>query len=881
MSRFNEVIEISSDDEPTVISPTRLFSRLPFIGTRKATTPPAPKVIPPSAPTISVDTLSHLPLANRVEKILGQYLEELQGDNEYWTGIALNRARLANEDHATHPDPTTSFFANLKPLQLRTPQKGSTPDDEVWGVQRMTWDNNKPITWLATPYTNFNTNTQDVPGYAHYVNLKNNLLAPNVIHLHCWPYFGDEFDLADAANLNGQYRVDIADRERKLLVLLQAQKYERYVESALVNLECSWADVLRFLLVPKLDLASITDTDVLRAYALRDQFCKDDFKRSSDRWNEVLNSLPPSTPAKLGRAAVLCEMFQKMTKFSLWHIARRCEYASKGQNSGSGALESHPEAAPGVALQPSDNGLTCRMCLRFNCPYHGQFKHTADGGSESDDDSIFSVDTAVATDIVHPFKVNYRTRVEFPPEAQSISTLPDPALRRKQKDANYWSGYLHEAESRGPFYPCFHPGTSCENANCSCYAKAIPCEKTCSCPSNCTRKFKGCACGQRKDHNVCFENANCVCWQLGRECDPDLCASCGVCDVVDPIHRHDERAGRCRNANIQRNIPKHTLLGDSGVHGLGLFACEHIRENEFVGEYKGEIITKSEGERRGAVYEHQRLSYLFSLNKEQEIDSTYFGNKMRFINHARPEKANLYPRIIMVNTVHRIALYAGRDIPAGKELLFNYGPKFPNEQLQESKKAKKSAPHVRNANLVKGFFEVSESEDEDGNLRAKAVSSSLHRKGGKGRKKGIARVVAVKKRRMDDEDGGARSAKSSPRKPVSSSPRKHVSLATAAAVQHAGTARAEQDIGRAAGDRLAAFNIFDDVASEPMDADAEAEDDELYEPDQLEEDDDASESEDSEGGGAGTEESSGSESSSPRVRKAVRLSTRRGRPRLR
>jgi histone-lysine N-methyltransferase EZH2 len=70
------------------------------------------------------------------------------------------------------------------------------------------------------------------------------------------------------------------------------------------------------------------------------------------------------------------------------------------------------------------------------------------------------------------------------------------------------------------------------------------------------------------------------------------------------------------------------------------------RENDFVGEYKGEIITKEEAERRGAVYEIQKLSYLFSLNATQEIDGTNFGNTMRFINHAKG-KANLYPRIIM------------------------------------------------------------------------------------------------------------------------------------------------------------------------------------------------------------------------------------------
>ena len=200
---------------------------------------------------------------------------------------------------------------------------------------------------------------------------------------------------------------------------------------------------------------------------------------------------------------------------------------------------------------------------------------------------------------------------------------------------------------------------------------------------------------------------------------------------MDPLNRYDDTlvAGKCRNAFMQRGVPKRTLLGDSGVHGMGLYAGENIQRHEFVGEYKGEVITSEEGQRRGAVYDSQRLSYLFRLNEKQDVDGTYYGNKMRFINH-RSVNENVYARTFMVNTVHRIALYAGKDIHAGKELLFDYGPYFPNDQLQgkNAKKSappesKKSAPHVRNANLVKEFYDVEESEDE---LRPRAECGQLN-----------------------------------------------------------------------------------------------------------------------------------------------------------
>jgi hypothetical protein len=162
------------------------------------------------------------------------------------------------------------------------------------------------------------------------------------------------------------------------------------------------------------------------------------------------------------------------------------------------------------------------------------------------------------------------------------------------------------------------------------------------------------------------------------------------------------------------------------VHGFGLYAGQKIVEHDFVGEYKGEIITKSESDRRAAVYEHQKLSYLFSLNKTQEIDSTYFGNKVRFINHANSKTANLYPRIMLVNLVHRIGLFGSRHVKNGEELFFDYGPEFPDEQLGGAKatkkdatqKAAKSAPRVRNSLLTREFFDVDIRQDALGNRRA-------------------------------------------------------------------------------------------------------------------------------------------------------------------
>lgn len=59
---------------------------------------------------------------------------------------------------------------------------------------------------------------------------------------------------------------------------------------------------------------------------------------------------------------------------------------------------------------------------------------------------------------------------------------------------------------------------------------------------------------------------------------------------------------------------------------------------------------------------------------DQEVDSTYAGNKFRFINNSVLDKTiNVYPKVMLCNTVTRIGMYAKRDIKVGEELFFNYG----------------------------------------------------------------------------------------------------------------------------------------------------------------------------------------------------------------
>jgi len=240
-----------------------------------------------------------------------------------------------------------------------------------------------------------------------------------------------------------------------------------------------------------------------------------------------------------------------------------------------------------------------------------------------------------------------------------------------------------DLDQRPPFLPCSHEGPCHNDPKCNCYRYKVHCERFCGCDESCKRRFKGCSCVAR-GNKVCFKDNRCECWKLNRECDPSLCGKCGVFEVLDSYNKYNDeiRKGRCRNNRIQLGLPAPTTKAPSQIQGYGLYSRTDIPKEEFLGEYTGEVISKSEGNRRGVMYHVLGQEYLFMINKAQEIDASNNGNKMRFMNNSqREEHINVEPKMLWCSGVVRVGLFAKRHIKAGEELLYNYN--YPEEKVKD------------------------------------------------------------------------------------------------------------------------------------------------------------------------------------------------------
>lgn len=104
-----------------------------------------------------------------------------------------------------------------------------------------------------------------------------------------------------------------------------------------------------------------------------------------------------------------------------------------------------------------------------------------------------------------------------------------------------------------------------------------------------------------------------------------------------------------------------------------MFTTEPIEKYEFICEYKGELVSLDECERREKSYQAiTDMTFVFKKG-DMHIDATRKGGKARFANEpGKRTLPNCYSCYKRTMGDLRVGIYADRNIEAGEEILFRY-----------------------------------------------------------------------------------------------------------------------------------------------------------------------------------------------------------------
>ncbi|XP_051204648.1 histone-lysine N-methyltransferase CLF isoform X2 [Lolium perenne] len=242
-------------------------------------------------------------------------------------------------------------------------------------------------------------------------------------------------------------------------------------------------------------------------------------------------------------------------------------------------------------------------------------------------------------------------------------------LKHTSKSAGYHLIRKRIAERNGQLYQQYNP-CGCQSAcgkECPCLKNGTRCEKYCGCPKMCNNRFRGCHCAKGQ-----CRSRQCPCFASDRECDPDVCRNCWVGCGDGTLGFPKERGDNyeCRNMKVLLKQQQRILLGRSDVSGWGAFLKNAVGKDEYLGEYTGELISHTEADSRGTIYDLENSSFLFNLNNEFVLDARRMGNKLKFANHSHDP--NCYAKVMFVAGDHRVGIFAKERLGVGEEIFYDY-----------------------------------------------------------------------------------------------------------------------------------------------------------------------------------------------------------------
>jgi SET domain-containing protein len=124
---------------------------------------------------------------------------------------------------------------------------------------------------------------------------------------------------------------------------------------------------------------------------------------------------------------------------------------------------------------------------------------------------------------------------------------------------------------------------------------------------------------------------------------------------------------------VKKTSPKSRVrfvVKQSRIHGRGIVAARPIKPGERIVEYKGEIISWKEADRRpSADPDDPHHTFLFALSDgKRVIDANVNGNAARWINHSCDPNCETEE-----TDEGRVFIQAIRAIRRGEELNYDYG----------------------------------------------------------------------------------------------------------------------------------------------------------------------------------------------------------------